>query len=424
MKLLILFIITINIYASDTKVGLEYLNLLRINAGLSTLEYNRVLENAAQNHANYIGDIYQKYKKNLMHDEDNTKYPSNLYTGDKPIDRGIYLGYKSLFYFENLSAGHKTIHASIDALMSAIYHRFGFLRNNIDEIGIGINKSKKRYTVYNYNMGNSILNILCEGYSFSAKSGYVYKVCSDKKFKVEKSLYYSTKNHLAQEAPKYIIWPPKNSINIPPVFFEETPDPLPDSSVSGYPVSIEFNKYYYDDKDIVIKNFKLFDEKDKEVTNTLLMDYSNDPNEKHTRFQFTLFPMKRLLSNHIYKVKIDYFEDEELKHLKWKFLTKSIKYPFYKITSKNATIKLKTDRYYILYLAPKHNNDIFKSWKYKKKKLFKSYIKYLDGNTLLVKFSGKIGDKYSIKLSNLKKINIQISKKDNAKYHTKKVINK
>ena len=422
MKFIIILFIISNIFASSKTDGLKYLNSLRQEAGLSPLQFNRILQNAAQNHANYIGDIYKKYKKNLMHDEDNENYPSNYYTGDKSQDRGAYLGYRSLFYSENLSAGHKTIFASIDALMSAIYHRFGFLKNNIDEIGIGVNTANVKYKIYNYDMGNSLLNELCKGYNFEGKGGYVYKVCKDKDLRVEKWLYNSTKNYLSENSPKFVIWPPKNSQNIPPVFFEEHPDPLPLSSVSGYPISIEFNKYYFEDKDIVIKNFKLFDEDGNQITNTKLMDYSNDPNKKHKRYQFTLFPMKRLKWNHIYKVEINYFIDEKLKSLKWKFLTKSIDYPYYKIVNKKTTIKIKPNTYYALYIVPKNNNDIIKSWRYSKKKLSKLIIKHIDKNTLLINFSAKIGEKCTLRLSKSAKIILQVAKKDNAKTYIKKVI--
>jgi len=244
----------------------------------------------------------------------------------------------------------------------------------------------------------------------------------DKKFKVEKSLYLNTKRHLAQYSPKYIFWPPKNSQYIPPAFFEETPDPLPNSSVSGYPISCEFNKYYFDNKDLVIDSFKLFEEDGTEVTNTLLMNYLNDPNKKHNRYQFTLFPMDRLRWNHIYTVKIDYYEDEELKSFNWKFITRALAHRYYRVEKNNQLLKVKQNISYIIYLVPNNNNDIFKSWRYSKKRSSKAIIKYIDSNTLLVKVSGKIGNKFKFKFSNNKTITLQISNNDNSKYHTKKKI--
>ena len=36
--------------------------------------------------------------------------------------------------------------------------------------------------------------------------------------------------------------------NTPTVFYEEHPDPLPGIGVSGYPISISFNPYYFKNK--------------------------------------------------------------------------------------------------------------------------------------------------------------------------------
>ncbi len=414
MKLLIITLLICNVFAADEQLALKYINSLRQSTGLNKLAHNKTLDIAAQNHADYISDIYSKYSKNLMHKEDNLTYPSEYYTGESSKQRGVHIGYRSLYNFENLSGGHKNIFVSIDSLMSAIYHRFTFLKNNIDEIGIGVNKLNKRHKVYNYNMGNSLINELCKGASFGGKGKYVYNVCGNKDLRIENTLYAMTKYHFPENSPKHIIWPPKNGRNIPPVFFEEYPDPLPNISVSGYPISIEFNNFYYDDKDIVIQSFKLFDENDNEITNAMVMDYSNDPNSKHTRFQFTLFPMDRLEWNHIYKVEIVYYVDNEPKDISWRFLTKDIGYPYYKINGTKDTIKVKSDNHYALYFVPTDENDTFKSWKLLCKPKTKKQITYIDKNTILFKLTGEIGDTCSLKLSNLKKIKIQISSTDTA----------
>ncbi len=415
MKFILLFILlSLNLIASQKELALTYLNSLRDSAGLEKLEYNSILDDAAQHHSNYISDIYTQFSINLMHKENNIEYPSDYYTGDTSKERGFYSGYNSSYYTENLSSGHKTIIVSIDSLMGAIYHRYTFLKNDIDEIGIGISKSKKGYTVYNYNMGNSMLDILCQGDSFSGKGKYIYHSCQKEDLRIEKLLYQSTKDYLPQNSPKYIVWPPKNSENIPPVFFEEFPDPLPDASVSGYPISIEFNHLHYEINDIRIQDFKLFDSNNNEILETLLMDYLNDPNKKHNRFQFTLFPDKRLEQNQEYRVLINYYIDDNFKTMQWNFKTRKFKYPYYKIKDMNSTIKIQPDTSYIIYIEPLHNNDTFKSWKYNHKKIQKSWIKFMDKNTLLIKLKGKIGSKYTIKLSNKRKITLQIASQDDA----------
>ena len=81
-------------------------------------------------------------------------------------------------------------------------------------------------------------------------------------------------------------------------------DPLPLYDVSGFPVSIEFNDYYF--KKVELLSFKLFDNTDNEVKELLLMDKNNDPHERFTDKQFTLFPLKRLSYNAQYRAEVSY----------------------------------------------------------------------------------------------------------------------
>jgi AAA15 family ATPase/GTPase len=95
-------------------------------------------------------------------------------------------------------------------------------------------------------------------------------------------------------------------------------------------------------------------------------------------------------------------------------------YPYYEIKDKKSTIKVKSNKSYLLYIVPQHNNDTFKSWKLRKKKKLKSKVKYVDGNTLFINLKGKIGQKFTLTLSNNRKITILISNKDNAKVDKKR----
>ena len=289
----------------DKNDALTYLNSLRVSAGILPLKNNQILETAAQNHINYLND-----RSLSGHYENNLTDPSDFYTGDIPHDRGVFAGYKASFYLENFSSGQDDFNSSIDGLMSAIYHRYGFLHLNIDEIGIGVSDTDNK--LFNYDMGNSLVNKLCDGDSYSGDKEYYYNVCTNNDLKIEVNLYEDSLNSLAKESSDIIVWPPSNSENISPVFYEESPDPLPDSSVSGYPISLEFNSYIYKNNTIFVKNFELYDEKDNLVQNMFLMNETNDINAKHTPYQFTLFPLNRLEWNSIYKVVVDYSIDDRL----------------------------------------------------------------------------------------------------------------
>jgi uncharacterized protein YkwD len=125
--------------------GLEYLNALREKVGLVPFELNPYLSKAAYNHA-----IYMAVNKVVGHYESEGY---NDFTGVTPSDRVTYAGYPLRYVGENLSYGQENIYESIDGLFSAIYHRFGFLDFNYDDVGIVIYDN-----FYVYYMGNSKLS--------------------------------------------------------------------------------------------------------------------------------------------------------------------------------------------------------------------------------------------------------------------------
>jgi len=158
LKYLIFSLLLTSLVVANDKIGaLNYINQLRVEAGLTQLVENSKLDIAAQKHADYLSDT-----NTIGHYENNSAYPSIYYSGVFPVDRGAAANYYSPYYSENLSSGQKNVYDSIDGLMSAIYHRYGFLDFNIDEIGIGLNYNNSNGKIFNYNMGNSELNALCD----------------------------------------------------------------------------------------------------------------------------------------------------------------------------------------------------------------------------------------------------------------------
>ena len=145
-------------------------------AGEGNLASNSALSTAALNHSRYMNET-----KEVGHNETHTN--ATYYSGNSPSNRVNNAGYSNIFVGENVSYGQSNFMESINGLMSAIYHRFGFLHLNINEIGAG-----KDSNYYTYEMG---------------RNGGV-------------------------TSPNMVIWPPENAKNIAPVFFDESPDPLPE----------------------------------------------------------------------------------------------------------------------------------------------------------------------------------------------------
>lgn len=422
-KYILLILITTSLFCDDKTEGLDYLNTLRQSAGLHSLSYNQNLDASAQNHADYLQ--YHLTNDNLFcgHDE---ALDEQGFTGIDPTQRAYYTDYKSSFVTENLSSGQKDIYKSIDGLMSAIYHRFGFLDTKINEIGIGLNSNES--LVYNYNMGNSLLNNLCNESSYDGPGYYYNGVCKDNDLKISVDSYNNSIDNFTKTSPDYILWPPSNSTDIPNVFFEESPDPLPNHSVSGYPISIEFNRINYQSKNILLNSFKLFDENNNEITNTLIMKEDNDPNNKHSNLQFTLFPLDRLNFNTIYNVQFNYIEDSLQKNISWKFLTKSIKYPYYIVDSNDQTINFIAGKKYAIYFPPQFSTDIFNSYSINYNTSIAPEIEIVDGNMIYITLDGSNGQYCNLNLansgSNIKTLKLQISSTDSALIQLEKNLEK
>jgi len=362
--------------------ALDYLNLQRLKAGVPIFEEQLKLQTAAQNHS-----AYMETNSISTHEEDSSK---EGYTGDFASNRVIYAGYSAAIVSENVSAYQLTVEDSIDGLMSAIYHRFAFLSLDWDEVGIGISNNSQYYT---YNMGNSILNQYCGDDSYSSDSGY-YKVCADENKYIAVDDYESAANRIKENSPDIIVWPAHNSDNTQPVFNSEVPDPLPEYSVSGYPVSAEFNsKNEFNTSLLEVTSFILEDRENTPLDAITIMNSENDPNHKFTEYQYALFPEKRLEWGSRYNATLIY-DYEGISYTKeWCFVTHSLQGivdKFYRITE-DSNLDVISGESYALYLLPHTQDETLYTVGY-------SYtsdapvIRFTDSNTIAITMTGSIGE--------------------------------
>jgi len=373
---------------------LEYLNFLRNKAGMISLASDDALKSAAENHAYYL---YVNNTTGHYEDENNPGY-----TGYAPVDRALYAGYLSRFVLENVSNGQEDYKGSIDGLFSAIYHRFGFLSEDIDTIGIGIEDKN-----YVYDMGNSILNTLCGGDSFESAGSYYYDVCKDEDFKIEASEYLGAFDDIRKQNADVILWPYKDANDIPPAFYNEDPDPLPDYSVSGYPVSVKFNRYYFD-SNITLKTFKIFDENGNEITNTRLLDKNTDPNGRFDEYEYALYPLDRLEWNTTYSAEVSYEYNSQDYTISWSFKTRDLGYPVYRITTSDETVYVDSNKTNAFYFVPANGDDVITGYSYSYPGGVSVSAKMADNNTLLINVLGESGDEINFEMNNGDKLKLII----------------
>ena len=356
MKYLFIFLTTF-LFANPINILNDYRN----KVGLNSLKENHYLNIASKKHA------YFMYKNRIVSHYESKKYP--YFFGVTPFERAIKAGYPSKMVIENISNGEINFNDSIKDLFSAIYHRIGFLDFNINEIGYS-----KVDTFYVYDMGNSIIADVCLSNN-NTKNGYI-GICKDKNKIISKKRY----NYLISQNPKIIFWPYPNMKNTPTVFYNEIPDPLPGIDVSGYPILILFNPYYY--KNIKLIKFKIYNISYRVITK------KNDVNHKLKYNQFVLFPLKRLEYNKTYNIYAKFIVDGKEKVFKWKFHTEKIG-NLLEVTHKNQTFYIKSNKQYSIYFKPQNKKDLITNFRYQFPSTLKiKKIAFKDANTIYLKVSG------------------------------------
>ena len=381
----------------DLDNGYLYLNQLRINAGMTTLDRNAQLETSALNHANYLTD-------NFLTGHYESQGTSG-FTGVRVPDRVAFSGYSSVSVSENVSAGDPNSYESIDGLMGAIYHRLGFLDFTKTEVGIGIAKSTleaNARTNYVYNMGNADLNELCQGDSFSGIGRYYFSVCQPD-INIDGKAFEAAQTNAQENNPSIVLWPANGDETIPPAFFEESPDPLPGYSVSGYPTSIQFNPLAFSDENPKVTSFKLYHATDNtEVYPTRLLDKNSDPNGKLTSLEFVLFPLNRLAWNTSYRVEAKYSttSDATERTLTWQFKTKDLGVPTFTSQGEGEVLSIPlSNSRFAVYIPPTSSQPNIGRISYRYQSGMSVNTDFEDGNTLLIDLTGRIGQQATFTLS-------------------------
>ena len=376
--------------------ALKYLNSLRIGAGLIPLKSNKILNTATTNHAQYLIE-----NNTIGHRE---KISLSNYSGEFASNRSIKAGYHTPLLIENVSSNNHSYKESIDGLMAAIYHRFAFLDFRINEIGIAVNQNKRilEKTAYVYNLGNSYLNELCKNALINPNKNELQNVCANKHLKITSKMFHLALNANNKRNHPIIVYPFDKQQGVSPVFYEELPDPLPNHSVSGFPISISFSETHF--KQITIQSFKLFNKRKEEVQESIYFTKQSDPNKMLKKFEFVLFPLKRLEWNHQYHVKVNYLEEGIKKEKKWSFHTRKFNYPFHTVET-NTIYSIKKDSEQIFYFPPLSAKDILGSFS------FPSFldISFIDKNTIKLTAHQALEEPIKLKLGK-HSLNILIKK--------------
>ncbi len=327
----------------EAKSAFHYLNQIRTQAGMSPFIWNSLLERSSLNHAAYLSE-----NRMISHVE----LPGKAnFTGAYPSDRAVAQGYEARNITENHSAGDEDSLSSVDGLMGAIYHRFGFLDFSKDEIGIALTEADKGFNIV-YNMGNVRLNRYCQVAINTGEGPFYENFCRDTDLVSAKQVD-GLERETREKNPPIVVWPPKEGVDIPVVFYEEIPDPLPNVSVSGYPVSIQFNPAYYSQVNLL--SFELYKRQEEglsKVNPVHVMQKRNDPHRKFSENEFALFPLNRLEWGTEYYALVKYQHKGLQFEYAWEFTSKQLEHPLFVLEAKGEALKMVSDRTYFIYFPP------------------------------------------------------------------------
>ncbi|CAA6804026.1 MAG: Putative periplasmic protein [uncultured Sulfurovum sp.] len=333
--------------------ALKYLNFLRVGAGLIPFQSQYQLQQAAKNHANYLTNHFRYgHKQDKVHQD---------FTGEFASSRVVHTGYPTPLVIENVSTHNQSYKESINGLFSAIYHRLAFLDFRSDAIGIGISQhpQQKQQTAFVYDMSSKNLEMLYKTNPNVNPQQIQQALDSNKKRNKE-----------------VVVYPFNHQKEVPPAFFDELPDPLPEHRVSGFPISISFNSLYH--KEAKLLRFELFNEEGVQVLNTLLFDQESDPNKRLEKLDFVLFPLERLDWNSKYHVKFHAIIDTRIVSKEWSFETQKFTMPLHIVRNDNRVFKMRQKDSHVFYFPPKSKIDLLQDIAYPSN----VDIEFIDKNTI------------------------------------------
>ncbi len=394
--------------AAQQEEGLEALNGMRKAAGLTPVRLNPLLSRGAAGHAGYL------VRNKMRGHEQQAGRPG--FTGRLPTQRARQAGYLAAGVSENLTQGAGTAAGSVEDLMTAIYHRFGFLALDIDEVGIGVGPGDPKGAPWVFNMSDSALSVLCSNPPDAARfqpPGAFTQLCGATSPKLNVSYVETQQARLPRANPAWVIWPPAGYDHTPPAFFEETPNPLPDRKVSGYPISIQFNRAKV--QAASLRSFRLLERAgstDREVTRLRLLNKKTDPNRIFTALDFAWFPLDRLAWDSGYRVLADFDVDGRPQQFEWEFRTRSLGMPVITLGAGDSVLRLPGDVDHALYVPPTEKVPRIEKYTWESQAGMTVVADAIDPNTVRLRLSCADCSLAMMTLTGGRKVKLQVAPKD------------
>ena len=303
--------------------ALLHIHQARLINGLPLLTYSEILTKAAQAHSHYMA-----IHAICAHEETRNQ---DHFSGSDRNERAATARYPAPQYLaENISCSSQSSwKSSIDSLMVAIYHRFNFLSYTKNEIGYGHQKNILTYdqspNKFTYLMGNSHVRKWCQFHENSTpffnstpSSPLIrHGLCLTAQQTMSKDQFVHATG--LKQLPDIVMYPWNYQTNVFLAFFDdEVPDPTPSLTLSGNPISVQFNTYKFNEVEII--KFELIDENNRPVK-VWHLNKDTDQNHLLSQYEHAWFPIQALDYNMKYTAVLDYRADSIIQQKKWSFTT-------------------------------------------------------------------------------------------------------
>jgi len=121
-----------------------------------------------------------------------------------------------------------------------------------------------------------------------------------------------------------------------------------------------------------------------------MYDLKTDPNQQLKKFEFALFPLKRLEWNSNYRVKASYEIDGKFMSKEWSFTTQNFDIPLYTVQDYGTQYLVEEGKSAVFYFPPLSERDILGNLQYPAN----LDIRFIDKNTIELttqkKFEGSL----------------------------------
>lgn len=106
--------------------------------------------------------------------------------------------------------------------------------------------------------------------------------------------------------PALVHWPPDGAADVPPAFYEEQPDPLPDREVSGNPLSVQVNPHAPGGAPLGdLRLYRIGPGGARTAVPLRALDAASDPHGKLAASEHAFFPLEHLGWGRRYEVELE-----------------------------------------------------------------------------------------------------------------------